>query len=139
MFIRSDSISDSVFGVGDLYPLASLKWNKGVDNFMIYGTGDIPVGTYSSSSLANLGIGHGAIDGGAGYTCFNQQTGHEFSVVVDFTYNFVNNSTKYQDGVDFHLDSDTSQFLSKQLLIGAVATCTTRSAVTAVPAVSWAP
>lgn len=119
-FVRSDSISDSVFGMGDLYPQASLKWNKGVDNFMIYGMGDIPVGAYSSTRLANLGIGHGAMDGGAGYTYFNPQTGHEFSVVAGLTYNFVNNSTNYQNGVDFHVDWGASQFLSKQLLVGAV-------------------
>jgi len=31
---------------------------------MIYGTGDIPVGDYDQNRLANLGLGHGAIDGG---------------------------------------------------------------------------
>jgi hypothetical protein len=48
--------SDSVFGIGDLYPTASLRWNQGVNNFMTYLTGDIPVGTYNSSRLANLGM-----------------------------------------------------------------------------------
>jgi hypothetical protein len=119
-FIRSDSISDSVFGNGDLYPQAMLKWNKGTDNFMIYGTGDIPVGAYSSTRLANLGLGHGALDGGAGYTYFNPQTGHEFSAVAGLTYNLVNTSTNYQNGVDFHIDWGGSQFLSKQFFIGAV-------------------
>ena len=118
--MRSDSISDNVTGIGDLYPQASLKWHQGANNFMVYGTGDIPVGAYSSTRLSNLGIGHGALDGGAGYTYFDPTTGHEFSVVGGFTYNFINNSTNYQNGVDFHLDWGTSQFLSKQLLIGAV-------------------
>jgi hypothetical protein len=45
---------------------------------MTYVTGDIPVGAYDSTRLANIGIGHGAIDGGGGYTYFNPQTGHEF-------------------------------------------------------------
>jgi hypothetical protein len=67
-FTRSDSINSSVIGFGDLYPQATLRWNNGVNNFMIYGTGDIPVGAYDSTRLANLGIGHGAADGGAGYT-----------------------------------------------------------------------
>jgi hypothetical protein len=31
---------------------------------MVYGTGDIPVGDYDPRRLANLGIGHGAIDFG---------------------------------------------------------------------------
>jgi len=117
---RSGSISDSVGGYGDLYPQASLKWNRGLSNFMVYATGDIPIGIYDSKSLANLGIGHGAIDAGAGYTYLDQKTGHEFSAVGGFTYNLMNPSTDYQNGVDFHLDWGASQFLSKQLLVGAV-------------------
>jgi hypothetical protein len=56
---RSDSISDSVWGFGDLLPLASLRWNNGVHNVMTYMTGDIPIGAYDSSRLSNIGIGHG--------------------------------------------------------------------------------
>jgi hypothetical protein len=119
-FVRSDSLSDSVAGVGDLYPAASLKWHQGNINFMIYGTGDIPVGTYSSSSLANLGIGHGAADAGAGFTYLDQTAGREFSAVGGFTYNLTNTHTNYQNGVDFHIDWGASQFLSKQLFVGAV-------------------
>ena len=46
---RSDSISDSVWGFGDLLPLASLRWNNGVHNVMTYMTGDIPIGAYDST------------------------------------------------------------------------------------------
>ena len=119
-FVRSDSISDNATGVGDLYPQASLKCHQGNNNFMIYGTGDIPVGTYSSSSLTNFGIGHGAADAGVGYTHLDQTTGHEFSAVGGFTYNLTNTHTNYQNGVDFHLDWGASQYLSKQLFIGVV-------------------
>jgi hypothetical protein len=119
-FIRSDSITDSVTGVGDLYPQATLKWHQGVNNFMIYGTGDIPVGTYNSTSLANIGIGHGAADAGAGYTYLDEKGGNEFSAVAGFTYNLTNTSTNYQNGVDFHLDWGASKYLSKQVFIGAV-------------------
>jgi hypothetical protein len=118
--VRTDSIGDTTTGFGDLYPLASLKWNMGVNNFMTYVTGDIPVGNYSSASLANLGLGHGAIDAGGGYTYFNPATGHEFSAVAGFTYNFINPVTQYQSGVDFHLDWGASQFLSKQFFVGLV-------------------
>ena len=118
--VRTDSIGDTTTGFGDLYPLASLKWNMGVNNFMTYITGDIPVGNYSSASLSNLGIGHGAIDAGGGYTYFNPATGHEFSAVAGFTYNFINPTTQYQSGADFHLDWGASQFLSKQFFVGLV-------------------
>jgi hypothetical protein len=118
--LPSASRSDSVFGVGDLYPTGSLRWNWGVNNVMTYLTGDIPVGLYNSQQLATLGIGHGAIDAGAGYTYFDQQTGHEFSVVIGATYNLINPSTQYQNGIDGHLDWGASQFLSASLQVGAV-------------------
>ena len=82
--------------------------------------GDIPVGNYNSSNLANLGIGHGAADGGAGYTYFDPKTGHEFSVVTGLTYNLLNPSTGYQNGIDWHVDWGASQFVTKQLQVGAV-------------------
>jgi hypothetical protein len=92
----------------------------GVNNYMVYLTGDIPVGLYSSSNLANIGLGHGAIDGGVGYTYFDPKTGHEFSAVLGFTGNFENQSTGYTSGIDSHLDWGASQFLTKQLQVGLV-------------------
>ena len=119
-FVRSDTISDTTWGFGDLVPQFALQWNAGVHNYMTYITGDIPVGAYQSTRLSNIGIGHGAIDAGGGYTYFNPQTGHEFSGVLGFTYNFINNSTQYQNGVDMHFDWGASQFLSKQVMVGLV-------------------
>ena len=114
------SISDSLTGVGDLYPMMSLKWHDGVHNWMTYATGDIPVGAYNPNRLANLGIGHGAIDGGGGYTYLNPATGYEFSGVGGFTYNFKNADTQYRNGIDFHFDWGASKFLSKQVFVGLV-------------------
>jgi hypothetical protein len=119
-FARSDTISDTTWGFGDLAPMFQLKWNAGVHNYMTYVTGDIPVGAYQSTRLSNLGIGHGAIDAGGGYTYFNPQTGHEFSGVLGFTYNTKNTATQYQSGVDMHFDWGASQFLSKQVMVGLV-------------------
>jgi len=119
-FSRFDNISDSVDGFGDVLPMATLRWNNGVHNWMTYITGDIPVGAYDSTRLSNIGIGHGAIDAGGGYTYLNPQTGHEFSGVLGFTYTFTNQSTQYQNGVDMHFDWAASQFLTKQFLVGVV-------------------
>ena len=115
---RQGTIEDGRDVFSDLYPEATLRWNNGVNNWMTYGMGDIPVGTYDSNNLANGSIGHGAIDSGVGYTYFNPQTGHEFSVVTGLTYNLVNPSTGYQNGIDWHLDWAASQFLTKTLHIG---------------------
>ena len=118
--VRTEDFSSSVTGFGDLYPVAMLKWNHGVHNYMVYATGDIPVGAYDSNRLANLGIGHGAIDGGFGYTYLNPLTGLEFSFVTGLTGNFTNTATNYTNGVDWHTDWGASKFLTKQLFIGAV-------------------
>lgn len=117
---REGEISDARYGFADLFPQVSLRWNSGVNSWMVYGMGDIPTGTYDSARLANVGIGHGAADGGLGYTYLDQKAGHEFSVVSGLTYNFLNPSTDYQNGIDWHLDWAASQFLTKQVQIGVV-------------------
>jgi hypothetical protein len=112
--------SDNVSGFGDLVPQAALKWNSGVSNYMAYLTGDIPVGTYDAARLANLGLGHGTVDGGIGYTYLNPATGLEFSGVFGLTGNFENTDTSYTNGIDSHLDLGISQFFSKQFHAGLV-------------------
>ena len=119
-FMRTIDLGQTTTGIGDLYPQFTVRWNSGVNNYMAYVTGDIPVGEYSSTNLANIGIGHGAIDGGVGYTYFDPQTGHEFSVVTGLTGNFENPATNYTNGIDWHLDWGASQFLTKQLQVGLV-------------------
>ena len=117
---RSVALRQDTTGVTDLIPMFTNRWNAGVNNYMVYLTGDIPVGTYSSSNLANIGIGHGAIDGGFGYTYFDEKTGHEFSFATGLTGNFENTSTNYTSGVDWHLDWGASQFMTKQFQVGLV-------------------
>jgi hypothetical protein len=119
-FSRSANVGDSIAGAGDLFPQASLRWSWGAHNVMTYLQADLPVGSYRSTRLANLGVGHWAVDGGAGYTYFNSQTGHEFSAVAGITGNTMNPSTNYQSGTDFHLDWGASQFLSERWHVGAV-------------------
>jgi hypothetical protein len=116
----SVSRTDSVGGATDIYPYASLSWAKGASNWMVYGTGDIPAGDYSKGRLANLGIGHGAADLGAGYTYLNPKSGLEFTTVTGFTFNTENTSSRYTNGVDYHLDWALSQFLSAKWEVGAV-------------------
>jgi hypothetical protein len=115
---RNGFLEDALVSYGDLYPTFKLKWNNGVNNYMVYGAGDIPVGDYNPNRLANVGIGHGAIDLGGGYTYLNPATGTELSGVGGFTYNFKNPDTQYQSGIDFHFDWGASHFLSKQFFVG---------------------
>ncbi|QGM45607.1 SphA family protein [Methylocystis heyeri] len=114
------SFGDSVTGGGDLSPQATLFWNRGVHNFMVYATGNAPVGAYDKKRLANLGIGHGAVDAGGGYTYSDSVSGVEFSAVAGFTYNLINPTTEYRSGVDFHLDVGASKHLTEHLFVGPV-------------------
>jgi len=110
--------SNSGTGGTDIYPLATLAWNKGDNNFMTYVTGGIPVGAYSANSLANVGIGHASIDAGGGYTYLSSKTGLEFSSVLGVTYNWMNNQTNYKSGVDSHLDWSLSKSTSQNWRVG---------------------
>ena len=116
----SGSESDTRTGVSDLYPTASLKWNRGVHNFMAYAAADVPVGAYDADRLANIGINHWAADAGGGYTYFNDKSGTEFSAVLGFTYNFENPDTDYRNGVDAHLDWAASHFFKATFHAGVV-------------------
>jgi hypothetical protein len=115
----SGNRTEALTALGDLLPQATLKWNDGINNYMAYVTGDIPVGAYDPDRLANLGLGHGAIDWGGGYTYFNPATGTEGSIVLGLTYNFENPDTDYQNGIDGHIDWGVSQFLNEHLFVGA--------------------
>lgn len=112
--------SDSRTGLSDLYPTASLKWNRGVHNFVAYAMAGIPVGTYDQDRLANLGTNHWSLDGGGGYTFLDPQAGYEFSAVLGFSYSFENPATEYQNGVSAHLDWAASRFFSESFHAGLV-------------------
>ena len=111
--------SDSATGISDLYPIASLKWQVGRHNFMAYTMASAPTGAYDPNRLAGVGLGHWALDAGMGYT-FLSTGGFEFSLTAGMTHNFVNPSTRYQSGMDGHVDLATSYSLSESAYIGAV-------------------
>jgi hypothetical protein len=116
--VISGSVRDNRTTLTDIYYQGSLRWNHGVDNTMVYVTGNIPTGTYDPDRLSNLSLGFVAVDAGAGYTYLNPQTGNEFSIVGGLTYNFINPSVQYQNGIDSHIDWAASHFISKSIHIG---------------------
>lgn len=116
----SGGASKKVTGFGDLYPTVQLFWNKGKDNWIVYATGTIPVGDYNAERLANIGIGHAAIDLGGAYTYFDLQSGWEASATLGLTYNFENSDTDYTNGESIHLDWAMSKFVSENWQLGAV-------------------
>jgi len=118
--VQSLNRSDADSSGTDLYPQAQIAWADGHNNWMTYITGDMPVGSYNSSRLSNIGLGHSAIDVGGAYTYLNPTSGLEVSATLGFTYNGTNDNTNYRSGVDSHLDWDVSQFLSEHWQVGIV-------------------
>lgn len=116
----SGSVSDSITGIGDLFPAAQIFWNQGVHNYMAYATGNIPVGNYDPNRLSNIGLGHAAIDFGGAYTYLNEDTGWEFSSTGGITFNFENPDTNYTNGTSLHLDIAASRFVSESTQVGLV-------------------
>ncbi|MEX3932580.1 transporter [Paraburkholderia phymatum] len=119
-FAISGNEKDSVTGFSDIFAQGTLRWNQGVHNYMVYAMSALPVGSYNTNRLVNLGLNHWAIDAGGGYTYLDPKAGHEFSAVFGFTYNFENHDTNYKNGVDSHLDWAASQFLSEKVHVGLV-------------------
>jgi hypothetical protein len=107
-------ITDTATSFADLYPNVNLRWNQGVNNYLVYVQPGVPVGPYSTTRLANIGSGHMTMDQGAAYTYLNVKSLWEFSVQTGFSYNFENNQTHYQNGLDMHNDWGVSHFLHQK-------------------------
>jgi hypothetical protein len=114
----SGSRGDTMTGMGDIYPLATMKWNVGVHNFMAYLMPSIPAGDYDPNRIAGLGIGHWSLDGGLAYT-YMGASGFEFSLTAGLTHNFINPYTLYQSGMDSHIDWGASYSPSENFYFGA--------------------
>jgi hypothetical protein len=119
-FAAERSVSQSLAAFGDLLLQPTLRWNQGVNNYMVYGLMNFPVGSYNPDRLVNPGLGHWSVDFGGGYTYFDPKTGWEMSAVAGFTYNFTNPYLDYQNGIDVHLDWGLSKFISKEVHVGLV-------------------
>jgi len=108
----------TLVGVSDLYPSATLKWQHGSNNYMIYTMESAPVGSYSVQRITNIGLNHWSADGGGAYTYFDKI--NEFSAALGLTYNFKNRDTQYRNGVNSHLDWAASHFVSEHIHLGPV-------------------
>lgn len=112
------NVDEVGWGVADISPLATLKWEFGVHNLMVYTTANVPTGYFNPDTLSTPGLGFWAVDGGLGYT-YDGGNGLEFSIVAGATYNF-ENPWSWQSGVDGHVDMGASWMVADPFYIGAV-------------------
>ena len=119
-FARSDTISDTTWGFGDLMPQFALRWNAGVHNYMTYITGDIPVGAYQSTACRILASDTARSTPAAATPISIRRPATSFPACSASPTISRIHATQYQSGVDMHFDWGASQFLSKQVMVGLV-------------------
>jgi hypothetical protein len=117
-FGRTFNLSDDTFAAGDPLGTAFLGWNDGNWHWKVAGMINVPVGSYSTSGLVNMGFNRWAADLTGSMTYLNPQTGFEVSLAAGFTFNGENPDTNYKTGTEFHLEGAVMQHLSKAFSIG---------------------
>ena len=119
-FARSDTISDTTWGFGDLAPMFQLKWNAGVHNYMTYITGDIPVGAYQSTACRIWASDTArSMPAAATPISIRRPATNSLACLASPTIPRIQRRS-ITSGVDMHFDWGASQFLSKQVMVGLV-------------------
>ena len=103
---------DSNNGLGDvqLFPLM-LCWTHGDlkvgTNLSVYA----PTGDYARGQLANVGKNYWTLEPGVNLSWLSSKIGTEVSLFAGYDFSSKNNSTDYQSGEVFHLESTIAQHL----------------------------
>jgi hypothetical protein len=98
---RQGSISQTTTGFGDLYPQAIIRWTTASIIGWCMERGIFPSATIIRPIWPISASVMGPLMAAA---ATHPRLGHEFSAVTGFTYNLINPSTNYQNGIDWHLD-----------------------------------
>ncbi|MCA3599268.1 MAG: transporter [Methylobacterium sp.] len=113
-------VTDDTFAIGDPLATAFIGWNSGHYHWKLTGLVNIPVGSYSRTSLVNMGFNRWAADLTGSMTYLNPQNGFEVSVSPGITFNGENPSTNYRTGTEFHVEAAIMQHFSPKFSVGIV-------------------
>jgi hypothetical protein len=103
---------DSASGIGDIYFVpAALGWTNGDfkwdGRFGLYA----PSGAYSTTSLANPGLGFWTFEPEITFSWLSSKIGTEVSVFAGMDFNTENTAAHYTSGDVFHIDLTVAQHL----------------------------
>jgi hypothetical protein len=103
--------TDSISGIGDIVLMpVMLNQNINPDFNINYRLGAYaPTGRYELGRLANTGKNFWTIEPTVGFMYFGQKNGREASVFLGGDYNFENEDTDYQTGMQMHIDGTLAQ------------------------------
>ena len=112
--------SDNTFAVGDPLPTAFIGWNAGNWHWKLTAFVNVPIGSYNSANLVNMGFNHWAGDLTGSVTWLDPASGCEVSLAPGFTFNGENPDTHYRSGTEFHLEGAVMKHFSKDFAVGIV-------------------
>nr|WP_248311748.1 transporter [Bosea sp. ASV33] len=111
---------DSAFLFGDPVVSSFVGWHAGNFHWQVGGSVNIPSGTYREGQLSNLSFNRWIGDIYAAATWLDPKIGLDISGAVGFEINGKNNDTDYKSGNAVHADLAVSQYLTKELSVGAL-------------------
>lgn len=113
-------LRDSAFLFGDPVVTSFVGWHAGNFHWQVGGAVNIPSGTYRADSLSNLSFNRWIGDLYAAATWLDPKIGLDISGAVGFEINGKNDATDYTSGNAVHVDVAVSQYLSKEISVGAL-------------------
>jgi len=114
----SGSLTQSVWGIGDIAVAGFLGWHKGNSHWNVVVTGTVPTGIYDPDMIAFLGLNRPSVDVRGAYTYFDPQTGLEISGALGMTFNRINTATNYRSGDELHFESDVNEHFASGFSLG---------------------
>ncbi len=97
-------VSNDTKAIGDPLPLAFIAWQSGQFHYKLSGMVNVPIGDYSKTRIANIGLNLWAGDITGSLTWIDPASKIEISVSPGVTFNGENPATKYRTGTEFHVE-----------------------------------
>lgn len=111
-------IANEAKAIGDPLPLAFLAWQSGNFHYKLSGMVNVPIGDYSRTRIANIGINRWAGDITGSVTWLDPSSKMEISVSPGITFNGENPATRYRTGTEFHLEAAAMYHMSAAFSVG---------------------
>ena len=106
--------------IGDMIATGMLGWHQKPLHYMAMFNVYMPTGKYNDKDLVNTGKNHWAFEPMANVTYLNETNGIELSEALGVTFNTKNQATKYETGIETHLDIAAIQHFSQYVYVGGV-------------------
>ncbi len=111
-------LSNDAKAIGDPLPLAFIAWQSGQFHYKLSGMVNVPIGDYSKTRIANIGINRWAGDITGSVTWLDPASKFEISVSPGITFNGENRATRYKTGTEFHVEAAAMYHVSAAFSAG---------------------